>query len=218
LEEDIEQMTSLTTLVADNTAITRVPFAVVRSKNIAYISLCGYEGFARKVFPSIIQSWLSPTNSILSLVQTFAGTSCLDITDEQNNSFYCLSSIFEDLQSLHRLWLKCDSEAQLNQTVSSILDSFNTQYCEGLSNIRTSASIHSRSQVCMSNSKNSLTSLLIQMGISCNVTSILTNILQVTSFSFPYMSTHKQSNTDIYPDALKFHAHVKVGLLYYFKT
>jgi hypothetical protein len=192
-------MKSLTTLVADNTAIERVPFAVVRSKSIAYISLCGYEGFARKVFPSIIQSWLSPTNSILSLVQTFAGTSCLDITDEQNNSFYCLSSIFEDLQSLHRLWLKCDSEAQLNQTVSSILDSFNTQYCEGLSNIRTSASIHSRSQVCMSSSKNSLTSLLIQMGVSCNVTNTLReNILQVLSFLFPsltYLLTHTQTVT-----------------------
>ncbi|XP_045833274.1 disease resistance-like protein CSA1 [Trifolium pratense] len=170
LEEDIEQMISLTTLVADNTAIAKVPFAVVRSKSIAYISLCGYEGFARKVFPSIIQSWLSPTNSILSLVQTFAGTSCLDITDEQNNSFYCLSSIFEDLQNLQRLWLKCDSEAQLNQTVASILDSSNTRNCEGFS---TSASIHSHSQVCMSSSKNSLTSFLIQMGVSCNVANIL---------------------------------------------
>jgi hypothetical protein len=219
LEEDIEQMKSLTTLVADNTAIEKVPFAVVRSKSIAYISLCGYEGFARKVFPSIIQSWLSPTNNVLSLVQISAGTPCLDFTDEQNKSFYCLPSTFEDLQDLQRLWLKCDSEAQLNQTVASILYySFNTQNCEGFSNIGSTTSIHCRSQVGISSSKNSLTSLLIQMGMSCNVTSILTNILQVTSFSFPYMSTHKQSNTDIYPDALKFHAHVKVGLLYYFKT
>jgi len=183
LEEDIEQMKSLTTLVADNTAITKVPFAVVRSKSIAYISLCGYEGFARSVFPSIIQSWLSPTNNILSLVQTFAGTSCLDFTDEQNNTFYCLSSIFEDIQNLQRIWLKCDSEAQLNQTVASI--------CEGFSNIRTSTSIHCHSQVCISSSKSSLTSLLIQMGMSCDVTNILTeNILQVLSFSFPYMSKH----------------------------
>jgi hypothetical protein len=190
-------MKSLTTLVADSTAITRVPFAVVRSKSIAYISLCGYEGLARKVFPSIIQSWLSPTNSILSLVQTFAGTSCLDITDEQNNSFYCLSSIFEDLQNLQRLWLKCDSEAQLNQTVASILYSFNTQNCENFSNIGTSAPIHCDSQVCTASSKNSLTSLLIQMGMSCNVTNILReNILQVLSsfsFFFPYLPIHKHN-------------------------
>ncbi|KAK2432980.1 disease resistance protein RPV1 [Trifolium repens] len=177
LEEDIEQMKSLTTLVADNTAITRVPFAVVRSKNIAYISLCGYEGFARKVFPSIIQSWLSPTNNVLSLVQISAGTPCLDFTDEQNKSFYCLPSTFEDFQNLQRLWLKCDSEAQLNHTVESILNSFNTHNCEGFSNIGTSASI--RSQVGISSAKNSLTSLLIRMGMSCNVTDILTeNILQ----------------------------------------
>ncbi|KAK2432984.1 disease resistance protein RPV1 [Trifolium repens] len=178
LEEDIEQMKSLTTLVADNTAITSVPFALARSKSIAYISLCGYEGFAQKVFPSIIQSWLSPTNSILSLVQTFAGTPGLDFTDEQNQSFYCLPSTFEDLQDLQRLWLECDSKAQLNQTVASILYSFNTQNCEGLSNIGTTTSIHCRSQVGISSSKNSLTSFLIQMGMSCNVTSILTDILQ----------------------------------------
>jgi Leucine-rich repeat (LRR) protein len=210
LEEDIEQMKSLTTLVADNTAIKSVPFALAISKSIAYISLCGYEGFASQVFPSIIQSWLSPTNNVLPLVQISAGTPCLDFTDEQNKSFYCLPSTFEDLQDLQRLWLECDSEAQLNQTVASILYSFNTQNCEGFSNIGTTASIHCSSQVGISSSKNSLTSLLIQMGMSCNVTSILTNILQVTSFSFPYMSTHKQSNTDIYPDALK--------LLYYFKA
>jgi len=218
LEEDIEQMRSLTTLVADNTAITRVPFAVVRSKSIAYISLCGYEGFARRVFPSIIQSWLSPTNNILSRVQSFAGTPCLDFTDEQNNSFYCLPSILEDLQNIQRLWLTCDSEAQLNQTVASILYSFNSQNCEGFSNIETSASTHCRNQVCISSSKNSLTSFLIEMGVSCDVTNILReNILQVISFSFPYSQTqpslyfHYTSQTSTQTHS-KFDTHVKVSI------
>jgi len=198
LEEDIEQMKSLTTLVADNTAITEIPFAVVRSKSIGYISLCGYEGLARKVFPSIIQSWCSPTNDILSLVQTSAGISRLHFTDEQNSSSYCLSSIVEDLQNLQRLWLKCKSEAQLKQTVASILYSFNSQDCEGFSNIGTSASIRCHNQVCISSSKNSMTSHLIKMGMSCDVTNILKeNILQVLSFSFPCMSTHKQSNSPL---------------------
>ncbi|KEH29087.1 disease resistance protein (TIR-NBS-LRR class) [Medicago truncatula] len=218
LEEDIEQMKSLTTLVADDTAITRVPFAVVRSKSIAFISLCGYKGSARRVFPSIIQSWLSPTNNILSLVQTSAGTLCRDFIDEQNNSFYCLSSILEDLQNTQRLWVKCDSQAQLNQTVASILYSFNTQNCEGFSNIETSASNFRRTQVCISSSKNSVTSLLIEMGVSCDVANILReNILQVISFSCPYSQTQhslyflytSQTSTQTH---LKFDAHVKVSI------
>jgi hypothetical protein len=196
LEEDIEQMTSLTTLAADNTAITRVPFAVVRSKSIGYISLCGFKGFARNVFPSIIQSWMSPTNGILSLVQTFAGTSSLEFLDEQNDSFYGLPSIFKDLQDLQRLWLKFDSEVQLNQTLASILDNLQTQSCAELdtmqktqsSNFVTSASTHCCSQVQSSSSQNSLTSLLIQMGMNCHVTDTLRqNILQVLSFSLSYL-------------------------------
>ncbi|GAU43039.1 hypothetical protein TSUD_329370 [Trifolium subterraneum] len=188
LEEDIEQMTSLTTLAADNTAITRVPFAVVRSKSIGYISLCGFKGFARNVFPSIIQSWMSPTNGVLSLVQTFAGTSSLEFLDEQNDSFYGLPSIFKDLQDLQRLWLKFDSEVQLNQTLANILHNLQTRSCEELetmqntpqsSNFVTSASTHCCSQVQSSSSQNSLTSLLIQMGMNCHVTDTLRqNILQ----------------------------------------
>ncbi|WJX83529.1 hypothetical protein P8452_66189 [Trifolium repens] len=170
LEEDIEQMTSLTTLAADNTAITRVPFAVVRSKSIGYISLCGFKGFARNVFPSIIQSWMSPTN------------------DDQNDNFYGLPSIFNDLQNLQRLWLKCKSEAELNQTLVSILDNLHTKGCGELeampytsqsSNFVTSASTRCCSQVQISSSQNSLTSLLIQMGMNCHVNNTLReNILQ----------------------------------------
>jgi len=39
LEEDLEQMESLTTLIADNTGIKKVPFSLVRSKSIGYISV-----------------------------------------------------------------------------------------------------------------------------------------------------------------------------------
>ncbi|CAI8608217.1 unnamed protein product [Vicia faba] len=65
LEEDIVQMESLAMLIADNTAIKKVPFSIVISKRIRYISLCGYEGFSRDTFPSIIWSWMSPTMSSL---------------------------------------------------------------------------------------------------------------------------------------------------------
>ncbi|CAK8543032.1 unnamed protein product [Lathyrus sativus] len=184
LEEDIEQMTSLITLVADNTALTRVPFAVVRSKSIGYISLCGFKGSSRNVFPLIIQSWMSPTNGILSLIQTFAGTSSLEFLD----SFYGLPSIVKELPNLQRLLLKCESDTQLNQTLASILDNLHTQSCEELeamqnkpqsSNFVTSESTHYFSQVQISSSQKSLTSLLIQMGMNCHVTNTLReNILQ----------------------------------------
>ncbi|AES79113.1 disease resistance protein (TIR-NBS-LRR class), putative [Medicago truncatula] len=188
LEEDIEQMTSLTTLVADKTAVTRVPFAVVRSKSIGFISLCGFEGLARNVFPSIIQSWMSPTNDILSLAKTFAGTPALELLDEQNDSFYGLPSVLKDLQNLQRLWLECESEAQLNQAVASILDNLHAKSCEELeamqntaqsSNFVTSASTHCCSQVRGSSSQNSLTSLLVQIGMNCHVVNTLKeNIFQ----------------------------------------
>ena len=194
LEEDIEQMTSLTTLVADNTAVTRVPFAVVRSKSIGFISLCGFEGLASNVFPSIIQSWMSPTNDILSFAKTFAGTPALEFLDEQNDSFYGLPSVLKDLQNLQRLWLKCESEAQLNQTLASILDNLHTKSCEELeamqntpesSNFVTSASTHCCSQVQGSISQNSLTSLFIQIGMNCRVTNTLKeNICQVLFLPF----------------------------------
>ncbi|KAI9085166.1 hypothetical protein K1719_032877 [Acacia pycnantha] len=72
LEEDIEQMDSLSTLIADHTAITQVPISLVRLKSIGYISICGYQGIARDVFPSLIWSMMSPTNNPLSIVPTYA--------------------------------------------------------------------------------------------------------------------------------------------------
>ncbi|KAJ1411292.1 Leucine-rich repeat domain superfamily [Sesbania bispinosa] len=181
LEEDIEQMKSLTTLIADKTAITRVPFGVVRSKSIGYISLCGFEGFSLNVIPSIIWSWMSPKSNILSLVQTYAmGVSSLDFLDEQNSTFYGLSSILKELQNVQRLWLKCNSsEAQLH-IVKSILQAM--PGTSQVSNVNTLASIDCRSQVSISGSKNSWTSLLIQLGMNCHVTDILrANILQERS-------------------------------------
>ncbi|XLR54439.1 hypothetical protein S83_005111, partial [Arachis hypogaea] len=74
LENDLDQMESLVTLIADKTAITQVPFSIVRSKSIGYVSLCGYEGFSRDVFPSLIWSWMSPTNNFSSQVET-----CMDL-------------------------------------------------------------------------------------------------------------------------------------------
>lgn len=205
LEEDIGQMKSLTTLVADKTAITKIPFALVKSKSIGYISLCGYKGFSRNVFPSIIQSWMSPTNNILSLVQSSEGTTSLDFLDEQNDSFYGLPCTFKDLQNLQRLWLKCESEAQLNQTIATILGSIHIKSFKELeamqntpqtSNIVTLASIEFYNKVRFLSLQNSMTSLLIQMGMNCHVTNTLREIiLQVLFLSLLLVSCHSHTYT-----------------------
>ncbi|WVZ17270.1 hypothetical protein V8G54_010252 [Vigna mungo] len=130
LEEDIEQMESLTTLVADKTAIRRVPFSIVRSKSIGYISLCGYEGFSRNVFPSIIWSWMSPGNSLSSRVQTLVDMSSLVSLDVQNSSSNQLSYISEELPKLQSLWIECGSDLQLSRDTTSILDALNATNSE----------------------------------------------------------------------------------------
>ncbi|PNX94561.1 disease resistance protein (TIR-NBS-LRR class), partial [Trifolium pratense] len=167
LEEDIKQMESLTTLIANNTAIRRVPFSVVISKNIGYISLCGYEGFSRDMFPSIIWSWMSPTTGLPSPFQQPTIISC----------------VIKYVPSLQSLWVKCNSELQLSQDATIILDAlYATNYKElepaattsQVSNMtETSRLIQCCSTVHVSGSKQSFMSLLIQMGMNCQVTDIL---------------------------------------------
>ena len=164
LEEDIEQMESLTTLIANNTAISRVPFSVVRSKSIGYISLCGYEGFSRDVFPSIIWSWMSPTNNLPSQFQTST------IMSSHSNS-HELSSISTYLPSLRSLSVDCSSELQLSQVAATILDALYA------TNYRESEPAAITSQV----SRNSLKYFFIPMGMNCQVAK--EKIVQVCSFS-----------------------------------
>ncbi|CAJ1949236.1 unnamed protein product [Sphenostylis stenocarpa] len=139
LEEDIEQMESLTTLIADKTAITRVPFSIVRSQSIGYISLCGYEGFSRDVFPSIIWSWMSPANNLSSCVQTFVDMSSLVAIDVPNSSSNQLSYITEELPKLQSLSIECGSDLQLSRDTTSILDAlYNSNSEESESSTTTS--------------------------------------------------------------------------------
>ncbi|WJX70674.1 hypothetical protein P8452_54753 [Trifolium repens] len=182
LEEDIEQMESLTTLIANNTAITRVPFSLVRSKSIGYISLCGYEGFSRDVFPSIIMSWMSPTSGLPSPFQTSTIMSSLVPLDVSHSSSYELSSISKYLPSLRSLWVECSSELQLSHDAAIIMDAlYATNYKEleptattsQVSNMSTSTLIQCCSQVHVSGSKHSFKSLLIQMGMNCQVTDLV---------------------------------------------
>ncbi|BAT97318.1 hypothetical protein VIGAN_09072200 [Vigna angularis var. angularis] len=175
LEEDIEQMESLTTLVADKTAIRRVPFSIVRSKSIGYISLCGYEGFSRDVFPSIIWSWMSPVNSLSSRVQTLVDMSSLVSLDVQNSSSNQLSYISEELPKLQSLWIECGSDLQLSRDTTSILDALNATNSEESESYGTTSQMQNVFTLIECNSRSKLfeKTLLIQMGRSWEITHIL---------------------------------------------
>nr|KYP36526.1 TMV resistance protein N [Cajanus cajan] len=122
LEEDIVQMESLTTLFAKNTAVTRVPFSIVRSKSIDYVSLCGYEGLSHNVFPSIIWSWMSPKMNPLTRIHSFSVTSSyLVYMDLQNNILGDLASAVRNLSNLRSLSVQ-DTEFQLSKLLRTIPD------------------------------------------------------------------------------------------------
>jgi hypothetical protein len=190
LEEDIEQMESLTTLIADNTAITEVPFSLARSKSIGYISLCGYKGSAREVFPSIIQSWMSPVNKLSSLVQTPPGMYSLVSLDASTSSSHSLSSISEVITKVLSLWVECGSELQLSR--DSILDALSAANSKELESTattsqvsveKTSSLIECCGQVHISATKMSLKSLLFRMGMNCQAADVLKESILQVSFS-----------------------------------
>jgi len=169
LEEDLEQMESLTTLIADKTAITKVPFSIVRSKSIGYISLCGFKGFSRDVFPSLIRSWMSPSNNVISRAQTLIPLSSL--------------GTFKDLLKLRILCVECGSQLQLIQDVARIVDALKAKNCHELeaSASTTTSQISDMyasplideclAQVHISRSRN-YSKILIQMGSKCQVSNI----------------------------------------------
>ncbi|QHO54041.1 hypothetical protein HN51_022723 [Arachis hypogaea] len=167
LEEDLAQMKSLKKLIADKTGITQVPFSIVRSKSIGYISLCGYEGFTRDVFPSLIWSWMSPTNNLSSLVQSFAGSGIVS----------------SDVLNLRSFWVECGTDLQLSGGVAKILDTLYATYYKELevtpttsqaSQISSSSLIGFHSQF---HTFGSPKSLLIEVGKKTTVSIILREII-----------------------------------------
>ncbi|KAK7286727.1 hypothetical protein RJT34_21938 [Clitoria ternatea] len=137
LEEDIGQMESLTTLIADNTAVKQVPFSIVRSKSIGYISLCGYEGLARNVFPSIIWSWMSPTMNASSHMHPSQDMSSSPVyLDSLNNNLGDLAPIFGSSSKLRSVLVQCSSEVQLTQELRTIIDE---QYAVNFTELETTS-------------------------------------------------------------------------------
>jgi len=188
LEEDLEQMESLTTLIADNTAITKVPFSLARSKSIGYISMCGYKGSSREVFPSIIQSWMSSTTNISSLVQIPASMTSLISLNASKCSSHSLSSISEALTKFLSLRVECGSELQLSRdAILDALSAANSKDLEAIATtsqasvVDTSTLIECCREVHISAAKKSLKTLLFRMGMNCHAADILKeSILQVS--------------------------------------
>ncbi|CAL5186045.1 unnamed protein product [Lathyrus oleraceus] len=169
LEEDLKQMESS----------SRVPFSVIGSKSIGYISLWSYEGFSHNLFPSIIWSWMSPTNNLPSQFQTSTIIPPLVVLDVPHSSSQELSSISKYLPSLRSLWVECKSEDQLALQTKIILNALyatvskdleSTATTSQVSNSSTRTLIQCCSQVHVSGSKHWLKSIFIQMGVNCQVT------------------------------------------------
>jgi len=113
LEKDIVQMESLITLIAENTAVKQVPFSIASSKSIGYISLHGFKELSRNLFPSILQSWMSPTMNPLSSIHPFM--------DMKDNSWDCITPLLSSLVNLRSVLVQCDTEFQLSKQVKTIL-------------------------------------------------------------------------------------------------
>jgi len=123
LEEDIVEMKSLTTLIAENAVAKQVPFSIVSSKSIGYLFPCGYEGLSHDVLPSIIRSWMSLTMNPLSCIHPLCGISASLVSmNMQNIDLGDLAPILTNLLNLRSVWVQCDTEFQITNQVTKILN------------------------------------------------------------------------------------------------
>ncbi|KAK7350580.1 hypothetical protein VNO77_09356 [Canavalia gladiata] len=199
LEEDIEQMESLTTLIAEKTAIKQVPFSIVRSKCIGYISLCGYEGLSRDVFPSIISSWMSPTMNPISHIHTAWGMSSFLVSmDVHNYDLDDLSPMLNSLSKVRSILLQCNTKFELSEELRRILN-------DGAHGVNFTESESYTSKI----SNHSLRSHLIGIGSYQEVFNILSKSISeeltkkescdvfLPNDYFPYWRTHRNQGYSV---------------------
>ncbi|XP_027336934.1 TMV resistance protein N-like isoform X2 [Abrus precatorius] len=123
--EDTAQMESLTTLIAD--CVRDIPGSTVRSKRVGYLSLYGYEGLARDVFPSIIWCWTTPTsNPLFHLSQGLS--SSLDSMDLQYINVGHIASMLNRLSKLRSVRVQCSSKAQLSRELRILYDLYGVNF------------------------------------------------------------------------------------------
>ncbi|XP_028765392.1 TMV resistance protein N-like [Neltuma alba] len=189
LEEDIEQMESMTVLKADHTAITVIPKALARLEALkhGYVSFPGREGRAQDVFPSLIWSWMSPTNIPQSSSEEFLlSMSSLVFSVIQNGRFLGLSPFLGDLAKLQGMWEECRSQSRFNGEMARLMDAlYGTNFMDLESapsrSGEASTSFDGHDQVHNATSADFLPSLLIQMAESYKVDLLRDKILQGSS-------------------------------------
>ncbi|KOM58395.1 hypothetical protein LR48_Vigan11g142900 [Vigna angularis] len=113
MDKDIAKLESLITLIAENTAVRHVPFSIVSSKGIGYMSLRRFEGLSNNLFPSIIRSWMSPTMNPISYIHSF----CMDMEDNTID----IAPLLSTLAHIRSVLVACDTELQLSKQVTNIL-------------------------------------------------------------------------------------------------
>ncbi|KAK7339805.1 hypothetical protein VNO77_20490 [Canavalia gladiata] len=172
LEGDIEQMESLITLMAADTAISHVPFSLVRLKNIGYLSLCGYEGLPCDVFPHLIWSWMPPVSNLLSFTQASRSKPSF-LSSDMDTSFHDILSCFSINSYLRSLKFQCQSKYHIQQDKRRVLDALCVTDCTELEaragasqklEMGTSKLRDKDNQIHVSGSQSSSGSLWIYMG------------------------------------------------------
>jgi len=115
MEKDIVQIDSLITLITENTTVIEVPFSIVSSKGIGYITLRRFERFeAWCLFPSIIRSWMSQTMNPISYNHSL-------YMDMEDNSWDDIVPLLSSLANLRSVLVQCETEFQLSKHVKNIL-------------------------------------------------------------------------------------------------
>ncbi|XP_022642029.1 uncharacterized protein LOC106772917 isoform X2 [Vigna radiata var. radiata] len=116
MDKDIAKLGSLITLIAENKAVKEVPFSIVSSKSIGYISLPGFEGLSHNLFPSIIRSWMSPIMNPFSCIHSF----CMDTKDYTID----IAPFLSTLANIPNVLVACDTDFQLSKQVKNILEEY----------------------------------------------------------------------------------------------
>jgi len=122
MEKDIVRMESLIILIAENTTVKQVPFSIVSSKSIGYISLRGFEGLSHNLFASILRSRMSPTMNPLSFIHS--------IMDTEDKSWDDIAPFLKSLANLRSVLMQCGAEFQLSKHVKTILIEYGVNITE----------------------------------------------------------------------------------------
>jgi hypothetical protein len=126
---------------------------------------------------------MAPTNNLTSRFQTSAAMSSLVSLDVPSSSSHELTSFLNQLPRLRSLLVDCNSEDQLSLDAKMILDALyatNSKELESTattSDLSTSILIQHCNEVHVQGSKHSFKSLFFKMGMNCQVTNILKEII-----------------------------------------